>query len=321
MATNSVLNQGLAPQFVAAETLRTLVPVLQPLKEICVTDWSPYVANIGNVVHTRLAAPLTAQTYDPSVGFTEQSANAADIAVTLSTQTFVDIAFSDTESAAISPTMLKNVFIEPMVESVAKSIFDNLLALCTSANFTNAGYSGSLASFNRASGIVPIVTKLTQMNIPYQGRTLLLSPSGYAQLLADPQVAQFLSIGDNSVIRDGQSNEFSNGYFGKLHGLRCWEYSAFPTTGTAYTEGLNGIASAKQGLMSVIRVPNTITVGGGTQEIITDNGQDGEGGSGFSLAFRQYYNWQEGKLHFNANLIQGTAVGNPAALARVAFTS
>ena len=59
MATNSVLNQGLAPQFVAAETLRTLVPVLQPIKEIAVTDFSSYVDRIGNVVHTRLASPLT----------------------------------------------------------------------------------------------------------------------------------------------------------------------------------------------------------------------------------------------------------------------
>lgn len=51
--SNSVLNQGLAPQFVAAETLRTLVPMLQPLNKIVTTDFSSYVAEKGQVVHTR----------------------------------------------------------------------------------------------------------------------------------------------------------------------------------------------------------------------------------------------------------------------------
>jgi len=119
MATNSVLNQGLAPQFVAAETLRTLVPVLQPIKEIAVTDFSSYVDRIGNVVHTRLASPLTAASYDPTVGFVEQSAVAADIPVQLTTQTYVDIAFTDLEQGSISAEMLQRVFLAPMTESVA----------------------------------------------------------------------------------------------------------------------------------------------------------------------------------------------------------
>ena len=313
MATNSVLNQGLAPQFVAAETLRTLVPVLQPIKEIAVTDFSSYVDRIGNVVHTRLASPLTAASYDPTVGFVEQSAVAADIPVQLTTQTYVDIAFTDLESGSISLEMLQRVFLAPMTESVAKSMFDNLLGLCTAGNFSNVGYSGATSSFNRASGIVPIVTKLTSMNIPYEGRTALIAPDAYGQLLADPTVAQYLSIGDNSVIREGQANENANGFLGKIHGLKLWEYAGMPGVGT-YPE-LAGIASAKQGLVIATRVAPQISVGGGTQETITDND------SKFSLAFRQYYNWQEGKMHFNVNFIQGSAVGNPNGLARIVFTS
>ena len=313
MATNSVLNQGLAPQFVAAETLRTLVPVLQPIKEIAVTDFSSYVDRIGNVVHTRLASPLTSATYDPSVGFVEQSAVAADIAVQLTAQTYVDIAFTDIEQGSISAEMLRRVFLAPMTESVAKSMFDNLLALCTAGNFSNVGYSGATSGFTRAGGVVPITAKLTQMNVPYEGRTALIAPDAYAQLLADPTIAQYLSIGDNSVIREGQANENANGFLGKIHGIKFWEANVFPNYGT-YPE-LAGIASAKQGLVIATRVAPQITVGGGTQETITDED------SKFSLAFRQYYNWQEGKMHLNVNFIQGSAVGNPGALARIVFTS
>ena len=313
MATNSVLNQGLAPQFVAAETLRTLVPVLQPIKEIAVTDFSSYVDRIGNVVHTRLASPLTSATYDPSLGFVEQSAVAADIAVQLTAQTYVDIAFTDIEQGSISAEMLRRVFLAPMTESVAKSMFDNLLALCTAGNFSNVGYSGATSGFTRAGGVVPLQAKLTSLNITYEGRTALIAPDAYAQLLADPTIAQYLSIGDNSVIREGQANENANGYLGKIHGIKFWEYAGFPGSGT-YPE-LAGIASAKQGLVIATRVAPQITVGGGTQETITDED------SGFALAFRQYYNWQEGKMHLNVNFIQGSAVGNPGALARIVFTS
>ena len=132
-------------------------------------------------------------------------------------------------------------------------------------------------------------------------------------MLADPTIAQYLSIGDNSVIREGQANENANGYLGKIHGIKFWEYAGFPNPGV-YPE-LAGIASAKQGLVIATRVAPQITVGGGTQETITDED------SKFSLAFRQYYNWQEGKMHLNVNFIQGSAVGNPGALARIVFTS
>jgi hypothetical protein len=246
------------------------------------------------------------------LGFVEQSAVAADIPVQLTAQTYIDIAFTDIEQGSISAEMLRKVFLAPMTEAVGKSMFDNLLALCTVGNFSNTGYSGSLSNFNRANGIVPITSKLTQMNIPYEGRTALIAPDAYAQLLADPSIAQYLSIGDNSIIRQGQDSDNANGYLGKIHGIKFWEYAGFPGVGT-YPE-LAGIASAQQGLVIATRVPPVINTGGGTQEIITDED------SKFAFAFRQYYNWQEGKMHLNINFIQGSSVGNGAGLARIVFT-
>ena len=106
---NNVLNQGLAPQFVAAETLRTLVPVLAPLNKIVTTDFSAYVAEKGQVVHTRFANKFTASTYVRANGFVPADANATDVAITLDSHKYVAAAFNDTEVATISLDMLRRV--------------------------------------------------------------------------------------------------------------------------------------------------------------------------------------------------------------------
>jgi hypothetical protein len=306
MATNSVNNQGLAPQFVAAETIRTLVPVLVPLRKIAVTDFGSYVARIGQVVHTRLASPFTAGNYDPATGFVAQAATSTDIAVSLDNLTYVDVGFTDQEQNAISAEMLKRVFLAPLTNAVTKSIFDSILAGTTASNFSVAAYSGSKAAFDR-SKIAEVVTSMTSANLPYEERAGLISPAAYGQLLKDPTISQYLSIGSTEPVRDGR--------IGSIHGLELFEYNGFPASGTAFTEGLNGLVSCKEGWVIATRVTNAPLTGGGVQETIV------EPDSGFALAFRQYYNWQEGKMHLNMSFVNGIAKGNGAGLQRIAFTS
>jgi len=311
MATNSVNNQGLAPQFVAAETLRTLVPVLQPLKAIAVTDFGAYVARLGQVVHTRLASPFTAGNYDPAVGFVAQAATSTDIAVSLDNLTYVDVGFTDQEQNAISPEMLKRVFLAPLVNAVTKSLFTSILEGTTAANFATAGYSGATSAFDRTK-MVDVAQSMTAKNIPYDDRAALISPTAYGQLLKDPTVSQYLSIGDTKNIRE---NGEGHGKLGRLHGIDLYEYNGFPASGTAFTEGLQGLASCREGWVIATRVTNAPLTGGGTQETIVEED------SQFSLAFRQYYNWQEGKMHLNMSFVNGIAKGNGNGLVRIAFTS
>jgi len=310
MATNSVLNQGLAPQFVSAETIRTLTPVLQPITAIAVTDMGSYLSRIGSTIHTRLAAPFTANTYDPAVGFVAQAATATDIAVTLTNLTYVDVGFTDQEQNSISLESLKRVFLNPLVSAVSKTLFDSILNSAVSSTYSTAAYSGAKSAFNRAS-VANISTSLTKANILYDERAALMSPDAFGQLIQDPTVAQYLSYGDTSIIKENGSE----GYLGKLHGIKIYEANTFPTSGTAFTEGLNGIVGSKEGWVIATRVTNAPTTGGGVQEIIV------EPMSQFSLAFRQYYLWNEGRMHLNMSFINGQATGNPAAAQRIAFTS
>lgn len=302
--SNSVLNQGLAPQFVAAETLRTLVPVLAPLNKIVTTDFSAYVGEKGQVVHTRYADSFSASTYSSSTGFVPASAVSNDVAVTLADHKYVATAFTDTEVATISLDMLRRVFIAPMANATVKSLFDAILAQTTAAAYPGTPfYSGTKANFNRQS-VAQGATNMTKANLPFADRSLLLSPDAFGQLLQDPSVAQYLSIGDTSVIRDGK--------VGRLHGVDIYEYNGF-TAGPA-GEHLNGIASCREGHVIVTRVPAAPTTGGGEQITVQDPD------SGFAFALRSWYDWTKGLSNISASWITGNSVGNPNAALRVVIS-
>lgn len=300
--SNSVLNQGLAPQFVAAETLRTLVPVLAPLNKIATTDFSAYVAEKGQVVHTRYADAFTASTYSASTGFVPANAVSHDVAVTLADHKYVATAFTDTEVATISLDMLRRVFIAPMANATVKSMFDAVLAQTTAANYANY-VTSTKANFNRVQ-IANLATAMTKANLPFDGRALLLSPDAFGQLLQDPSVAQYLSIGDTSVIRDAK--------VGRLHGLDIYEYNGFDAAPAG--EHLNGIASCQQGHVIVTRVPAAPTTGGGEQVTVQDPD------SGFAFSLRSWYDWTKGLSNLSASWIVGNSVGNPNAAVRVVIS-
>jgi hypothetical protein len=300
---NNVLNQGLAPQFVAAETLRTLVPVLAPLNKIVTTDFSAYVAEKGQVVHTRFANKFTASTYVRANGFVPADANATDVAITLDSHKYVAAAFDDTEVATISLDMLRRVFIAPMANATVKSLFDGVLAQTTVANYAGIAYTGTKANFNRVA-IAGAATAMTKANLPLTDRSILLSPDAFGQLLQDASVAQYLSIGDTSVIRDGK--------VGRLHGIDIYEYNGFDAAPAG--QNLAGIASCREGHVLVTRVPAAPTTGGGEQITVQDPD------SGFAFSLRSWYDWTKGLSNISASWITGESVGNPDAALRVVIT-
>lgn len=298
---------GLTLQLVAEESLRTLVPELVPLTEIAVTDFGSYVAERGTTVHTRYADSFTATTFNEANGFVPANAVSTDVAVTIADLKYVDVAFSDYEASTLSLERLRRLFFAPMANAVQKSLFDDVLSKVTSANFANSAYSGAKSGFNRVA-IANAATSLTKANLPHKDRKLLISPDALGQLVQDPSVAQTFSYGVSDVIQNNSLDK-------KLHGFSVSEYNGFPTSGTAFTEGLNGVASCKEGLVIVTRVPATPTTGGGEQMVVTDPD------SKFSFALRYWYNWQAGKHNMSALWLVGSAVGNPNALQRISFTS
>ena len=298
---------GLTLQLVAEESLRTLVPELVPLTKIAVTDFGAYVAERGSTVHTRYASSFSSTKFNPANGFVPTAATSTDVAITLEEPDYVDLAFTDFEASTLSLERLRRLFFAPVANAVQKSLFDSLLAKVTVANFATAAYSGAKSSFNRIA-VANAATNLTKANLPHKDRHILLSPDGLGQLVQDPTVAQAFSYGNAEVIQNNAIDK-------KLHGFGVSEYNGFPTSGTAFNEYLNGIATCEEGLVIVSRVPASPTTGGGEQMNVTDPE------SGFTFALRYFYNWQMGTHNMQAIWLTGSAVGNPAALQRIAFTS
>lgn len=298
---------GLTLQLVAEESLRTLVPELVPLTKIAVTDFGAYVAERGSTVHTRYASSFSSTKFNPANGFVPTAATSTDVAITLEEPDYVDLAFTDFEASTLSLERLRRLFFAPVANAVQKSLFDSLLAKVTVANFATAAYSGAKANFNRIA-VANAATNLTKANLPHKDRHILLSPDGLGQLVQDPTVAQAFSYGNAEVIQNNAIDK-------KLHGFGVSEYNGFPTSGTAFNEYLNGIATCKEGLVIVSRVPASPTTGGGEQMNVTDPE------SKFTFALRYFYNWQMGTHNMQAIWLTGSAVGNPAALQRIAFTS
>jgi hypothetical protein len=293
---------GLTLQLVAEESLRTLVPQLQPLTKIAVTDFGAYVAERGTTVHTRYAGKFTASNYDRATGFVASDAISTDVPVTLAEQKHVTVAFTDYEVATLSLERLRRLFMAPMANAVVKSLFDQVL-LKVDGDFAD-GYSGSQAGFNRIA-VSNIAKSLTKANLPQEGRSALISPDAYQQLISDPVIAQAFSIGTTDVIRGNR--------LGMIHGVDFYEYNGFDVDDIE--EGLNGVVSCKEGLVVVTRVPASPTTGGGEQTIVTDPD------SQFSYALRYWYDWSAGLHKLSANWLVGSSKGNPDALQKITFTS
>jgi len=293
---------GLTLQLVAEESLRTLVPQLQPLTKIAVTDFGAYVAERGSTVHTRYAGKFTAADYSRATGFATVDAVSTDVPVTLVDQKHVTIGFTDYEVATLSLDRLRRLFMAPMANAVVKSLFDQVLTK-VDGDFAD-GYSGTQANFNRIA-VSNIAKSLTLANLPQEGRAALVSPDAYQQLISDPVIAQAFSIGTSDVIRGNR--------LGMIHGVDFYEYNGFDADGIE--SGLNGVVSCREGLVVVTRVPAAPTTGGGEQTIVTDPD------SQFSYALRYWYDWSAGLHKLSANWLVGSAKGNPDALKKITFTS
>lgn len=300
MSTNSI--GGLTLQLVAEESLRTLVPQLQPLTKIAVTDFGSYVAERGTTVHTRYAGKFTAQNYSKATGFAASDATSTDVPVTLVDQKHVTVEFTDFEVATLSLERLRRLFMAPMANAVVKSVFDQVLGKVDSS-FAD-GYNGTIANFNRIK-VADIAKSLTKANLPQEGRAALVSPDIYNALVQDPAVAQAFSIGTTDIIRGNR--------LGMIHGIEFYEYNGFDAAGLL--TNLNGVVSCKEGLVCVTRVPAAPTTGGGEQTIVTDPD------SGFSYSLRYWYDWSAGLHKLSASWLIGSSKGNPDALQKIIATA
>jgi hypothetical protein len=282
MATNTL--GGVNATRISQLTLDALQTTMIPFKAFT-TDFSPDIASAGSAVSTRYVT-------NPSVSnfaATRSSQNSTTTAktVTLSNYVGVDLGFTDTEMS-FSDVKLVEMFIKPAVVAIYENVMAAVLALATSANYSQNTLI-TAANFN-AANIAGLATSLNTAKVSSVGRSVICSPTYADTLRKDSTILPAYAIGDTSFLKGG--------LIPRLHNFDIYEFNGtIPANG----ESLAALALAPQGICVAARQPAIPRNWAGQVTSITDPD------SGLTLQFRDFYDNQEQRTQLC--LIYGVQVG------------
>ena len=185
------------PELWAAESVAILVENMV-VANLVHKDFSPMVANFGDIVHTRAPAEFTAARKVDTDDVTVQDATATDIQVPLNQHFHTSFAIKDGEESK-SFKQLRDEYLEPAVISIARAV-DQVLLNESHRFFTNAeGLIGGLTTSNIIANIVN-TRKRMNINKAYEmGRNLILTPDTEAIALQTSTFHEADKVGDEGT--------------------------------------------------------------------------------------------------------------------------
>jgi hypothetical protein len=279
---------------VAQRTLDTLL-LRFPMASAFSTDFSSDVANVGESVTTRVASQPTVQDFTA----TTAAANVTTTARTISLSAYsgVRVGFTDMEWSK-SSINLNDIFVGPVANTVIKAIMDDVLARVTAANFGTAGFTGAASTFD-ADDVVDLATTLDAANVPFNPRSLVITPTYYGALAKDNAIQSAYAYGDDGAIKRNR--------FPMVHGFEVAQYNGIPSN----SENLVGFAAGPQGLLIAARVPAIPDAFPGEIESATDPE------SGLTIQVRKWYSADDRKHYMEAGVIHGSQIGVTGNLKRI----
>jgi hypothetical protein len=185
------------PELWANESVAILVENMV-MANLIHRDFSPLVANFGDIVHTRKPAEFTAKRKTNTDNVTVQDASATDIQVPLDQHFHTSFEIKDGEISK-SFKELRAEFLEPAVISIARAV-DQVLLGESHAFFGNA--EGVVAGITISNVIAEIVNTRKRMNINKAhevGRNLILTPDTEATALQVSTFHEADKVGDSGT--------------------------------------------------------------------------------------------------------------------------
>jgi hypothetical protein len=279
---------------IAQETIEPLMVAMAKFNAFT-TNFSDEVAREGAAVSTRLPTMPTFGSLATGYSANVQNATTTVKTCTLGAVTGAVLGFTDAEWTT-SSINLHDIFIRPLVNGVANDAMDDLLALVL-----NATYSGkeTVTADNFDSDTVSEVAyQLTNDNVPYQDRTLMLTPD-YVNSLRK----------DNALLANtyGGTESIRGGTVPRLMGFNVIEYNDIPSN----SENLKGFGCGKTALLIAARPPAVPANFPGEIANVTDPE------SGFTLQLRSWYSADDGKYYLSGASMWGVAAGDGSALHRI----
>lgn len=259
------------------------------------TDFTGDNAAFGQTIRSRLRSIPSVTGYDPdNGGYADSGATTTDVPVVISAHQAVQISFNANELARTDRDLFGEQ-VEGAHAAIAADLFDALLGVITTANFTNES-AIALNNFSRAS-MSTISKALTARHVPRAGRAGLLNLDYYEKLGQDSNIVTLAAYQKPEVITEGELPRIAK--------IQPFEVEDFPTT-----SNLVGFVGSPDALVLATRVPSDYTKvlpsanGGGVVQYIRNPDL------GFTVMLVQYVDHSAGTAVWRLAYMRGAAKGN-----------
>lgn len=171
-------------------------------------DFSPIVANFGDTVNAQRPQDFVAKRKGANDDITLQSANATNVPVVLNHLVHNSFIIRDVERSKAFVDLI-DTFIVPSARAMAQYVDQ---VVCGQVMQFLGNMTGTLATVPTRGGIVDVRTKMNNLKVPHDGRSLLLSSATEGSLLKIDDFTNAQVIGD-----DGSA--LRNASLGKKYGF------------------------------------------------------------------------------------------------------
>jgi phage I-like protein len=276
----------------ALSLLKLSFPILSKVS----TDFSAGHAAFNQTVNTRIRSVPSVTNYNTSTGYATSDAETTDVPVTIDNHKAVQISYNANELASTERDLFGEQ-AEGCQYALGKAMVDELYALITAGNYTNAT-TKALSTFSRAE-VTAMAKALFDRGVPAMGRFLLLNSAYFEKLQSDASIVSLAAYQRPEVI-----TQYT---LPPIAGFDVLQAVNLPTTAN-----LTGFAGAPDALAIATRLPNDYSAalpgatGGGV--VSTVRNPD----TGISVMLVQHVNHTLGAAYWRIALMFGVAKGQVA---------
>ena len=261
------------------------------------TDFSSDSAKLNQTIIGRTRGIPAVQQYSANTGYAAAPVTDTDIPVTITSHGYCQFDYNANELASTG----RNLFAEQSegaLYSLAKSLVDSVLALFTTANFSNGAQKTvvTAGNWNRVA-LLNARAALVTRHVSVLKGFALQNPTYFGALSQDPAIVSLATFQEPDIITEGT--------LPRISGIRPIEYADFPANGI----NLAAIVGAPDCAIIAARLPYDYVdaqVGSnyGAVSQVTD------ADSGLSVMLTQYVNHDAGVSRYRVAVMVGSAVGD-----------
>ena len=296
----------------AQESLQQFIADM-PNINLFTKNFDTEIGNGGISVTTHISTTNWSTPNDLTLGWGNTAASSSAVTATLKLRDY-DVAFNELEWTTITPQVLQNTYLPQMVKQLANGIVVDAISNVSTASFTNTitVSTASLFTVTGSNSLQTAATKLSNLEIPEEGRYAIVSPNIYQGLING--ILPTYIYGSSDVVQKNKAQNLLN--FDLMKYARFQNATA-PQGGAKVSNGQNlvGIAGHGQGLVCAVRAPQEINNG------LVQSATAVDPTSGLSLQVRWVYDVSLPAWRMAVVSVFGTAAGNTSAIIPIIATS